>query len=374
MNTKPSLWLMVVMLMFPQIVETIYSPALSSIAQSFTVSDSQAAQTLSVYFLAFAIGVVVWGVIADKLGRRPTMIIGLCIYGCAALVAMLTESFTTVMVARALSAFGIAVGSVVTQTMLRDAFSGEELGKVFSIMGMGYSISPVLGMLLGGQLTAVGGHHYVFLTLFAMALVLFLFNLFKLPETQSKKQPLQIGSLVVRMLHDSQIWLSALLIASYNIALFSYYQLGSFTFLELGLGSEQFGYSGVALGFGSFLGSYLNKSLLSKKVSQLSMLKVSALLLTLGAVGVYTVLDTIWFVVPMILVVMSFGIAIPNLLSVALVDYKLQVGSAGALFGLMYYLLIGTGLALAGEVQNLGAVLIVCSGVTALVTLSRPCK
>ncbi|GAL16776.1 multidrug resistance protein D [Vibrio maritimus] len=28
MKTKPSLWLMVVMLMFPQIVETIYSPAL----------------------------------------------------------------------------------------------------------------------------------------------------------------------------------------------------------------------------------------------------------------------------------------------------------------------------------------------------------
>lgn len=28
MKTKPSLWLMVVILMFPQIVETIYSPAL----------------------------------------------------------------------------------------------------------------------------------------------------------------------------------------------------------------------------------------------------------------------------------------------------------------------------------------------------------
>ncbi|MCV5803008.1 MFS transporter, partial [Escherichia coli] len=90
------------------------------------------------------------GVLADKLGRRPTMLIGLFIYGCASLLATQTESFAVVMAARALSAFGIAVGSVVTQTMLRDAFDGQELSKVFSLMGMGISISPVVGMLLGG--------------------------------------------------------------------------------------------------------------------------------------------------------------------------------------------------------------------------------
>ncbi|MCR9662900.1 multidrug effflux MFS transporter [Vibrio parahaemolyticus] len=371
MNTKPSLWLMVVMLMFPQIVETIYSPALGSIAQSFSVSDSQAAQTLSVYFLAFAIGVVVWGILADKLGRRPTMIFGLFIYSSASLVAMQTESFSIIMVARGFSAFGIAVGSVVTQTMLRDAFSGEELGKVFSLMGIGISISPVLGMLLGGQLTTIGGHHYVFLALFMMALVLFLYNLFKLPETQKESQPLQLGNLSVCMLKDSHIWLSALLVALYNIALFSYYQLGAFTFGELGFSSAQFGYSGAVLGLGTLLGSYLNKALLSKQVSQRSLLWVSAMLLTIGAIGVYTMHDSIWFMGPMMLVVMSFGIAIPNVLSVALVDYKQQAGSAGALFGLLYYLLISGGLSLAGEIQDLGTVLIACGAVTVLVMLSR---
>lgn len=371
MNTKPSLWLMVVMLMFPQIVETIYSPALGSIAQSFSVSDAQAAQTLSVYFLAFAIGVLVWGILADKFGRRPTMIIGLFIYGCASLVAMQTESFSIIMVARAFSAFGIAVGSVVTQTMLRDAFSGEELGKVFSLMGMGISISPVLGMLLGGQLTSIGGHHYVFLALFVMAIMLFLYNLIKLPETQKESQSLQLGRLSLRMLKDSHICFSALLVALYNIALFSYYQLGAFTFEALGFSSAQFGYSGVVLGLGTLLGSYLNKTLLSKQVSQRSLLWISAMLLTIGAIGVYAMQGSIWFLAPMMLVVMSFGIAIPNVLSVALVDYKQQAGSAGALFGLLYYLLIGGGLALVGEVQNLGIVLIVCSAATVLVTTSR---
>ncbi|MDW3637726.1 multidrug effflux MFS transporter [Vibrio sp. 1291-1] len=362
MNTKPSLWLMLVMLMFPQIVETIYSPALSSIALSFDVNHAQAAQTLSIYFLAFAIGVVVWGVLADKLGRRPTMLIGLFIYGCASLLATQTESFAVVMAARALSAFGIAVGSVVTQTMLRDAFDGQELSKVFSLMGMGISISPVVGMLLGGQLTALGGYRYVFFALFLIALVLLAYNVIKLPETQKEQTPVRLHQLSWEMVRDARIWRSGLLVALYNIALFSYYQLGAFTFSALGYNSEQFGYSGMVLGLGTLLGSYLNKSLVSKNVRKSQLLWLSAVLLSLGSVGVLILSQSIWFVAPMVLVVMSYGIAIPNILSDALVDYKQQVGSAGALFGLMYYIMIGTGLAMAGTAQNLGVVLLVAVG------------
>ncbi|EGR2507399.1 multidrug efflux MFS transporter EmrD-3 [Vibrio cholerae] len=371
MKTKPSLWLMVIMLMFPQIVETIYSPVLGSIARSFSVSDAQAAQTLSVYFLAFALGVVIWGVLADKWGRRPTMLVGLLIYGSATFIAMQTDSFTILILARVFSAFGIAVGSVVTQTILRDVFSGHELRKVFSLMGIGISISPVLGMLLGGQLAFAGGHQLVFLALFFIALVLFVYNLCQLPETQQVKPKIALGCLVARMFKDKQVLLSALLVALYNVALFSYYQLGAFIFSDLGLDAEQFGYSGIALGLGSLIGSFLNKTLLAKQVPQRALLLLAALLLIMGTIGVSLTLDSIGFVAAMILVVIAYGMAIPNILSTALVEYKSQAGSAGALFGLLYYLLIGSGLALTGLVQHLGVVLLMCAGITLLATLAR---
>ncbi|HGF7185209.1 multidrug effflux MFS transporter [Vibrio cholerae] len=371
MKTKPSLCLMVIMLMFPQIVETIYSPVLGSIARSFSVSDAQAAQTLSVYFLAFALGVVIWGVLADKWGRRPTMLVGLLIYGSATFIAMQTDSFTILMLARVFSAFGIAVGSVVTQTILRDVFSGHELRRVFSLMGIGISISPVLGMLLGGQLAFAGGHQLVFLALFFIALVLFVYNLCQLPETQQVKPKIALGCLVARMFKDRQVLLSALLVALYNVALFSYYQLGAFIFSDLGLDAEQFGYSGIALGLGSLIGSFLNKTLLAKQVPQRALLLLAALLLIMGTIGVSLTLDSIGFVAAMILVVIAYGMAIPNILSTALVEYKSQAGSAGALFGLLYYLLIGSGLALTGLVQHLGVVLLMCAAITLLATLAR---
>lgn len=305
------------------------------------------------------------------MGRRPTMLVGLLIYRSATFIAMQTDSFTILMLARVFSAFGIAVGSVVTQTILRDVFSGHELRKVFSLMGIGISISPVLGMLLGGQLAFAGGHQLVFLALFFIALVLFVYNLCQLPETQQVKPKIALGCLVARMFKDRQVLLSALLVALYNVALFSYYQLGAFIFSDLGLDAEQFGYSGIALGLGSLIGSFLNKTLLAKQVPQRALLLLAALLLIMGTIGVSLTLDSIGFVAAMILVVIAYGMAIPNILSTALVEYKSQAGSAGALFGLLYYLLIGSGLALTGLVQRLGVVLLMCAGITLLATLAR---
>ncbi|MFM2600428.1 MFS transporter [Vibrio fortis] len=378
MKTKPSLWQMVLLLMLPQVAETIYSPALTSIADAYAVSYSQAAQTLSIYFGAFALGVVVWGVLADRLGRRITMLLGLMLFVVAASIAISTASFTILMMARALSAFGIAVGSVVTQTMLRDCFTGEELSKVFAYMGIGISISPVLGMLLGSQLSALGGHKWVFLALLLMALAALLHSLFTLPETKLSETKLSetnqpdtsvaLKSLALTMLKDRQIWLSALLVSAYNVALFSYYQLGAFTFAQMGMSNEQFGYSGAVLGLGTLVGSYLNKALLARGKTSQQLLRLAALLLLVGGIGVWLTQHQVTFLLLMMLVVMSFGVAIPNVLSKALINYRAQVGSVGALFGLLYYLLIGGGLALVGVGQNLGVSLAVCGVISVSAT------
>ncbi|MCV5372712.1 MFS transporter, partial [Escherichia coli] len=86
--------------------------------------------------------------------------------------------------------------------------------------------------------------------------------------------------------------------------------------------SSEFGYSGVVLGLGTFVGSLLNKFLLGKGRTQTSLLWIASILLLAGGFGVFWAQTSIWFLVPMLLVVMAFGIAIPNVLSAALVDYK----------------------------------------------------
>ena len=170
--------------------------------------------------------------------------------------------------AQALAAFGAAVGSVVTQTLLRDRFKGAELAQVFSVMGIALAASPAIGLFTGASLVQVFGYRGVVGCLLLLCLrLLWLWCLRTLPETrpQNVTTPALFETLW-RMLQDRDIWRSTLLVALFNIALFSYYSLGPFVFQRLGLSAQWFGYSGVILALGSGLGAWLNKRLLQSRV------------------------------------------------------------------------------------------------------------
>lgn len=352
---KPPILLMIVMMMAPQILETLYSPALTLITQEYGTSAEQASQTLSIYFVAFALGVAFWGWLSDRVGRRTAMLAGLVIYLLGAVVAVISHTFSVLMLARVMVAFGAAVGSVVTQTMMRDSYSGSELGRVFSVMGMALAISPILGMVSGGLLAGLGQSLYVFLGQLACAFVLLLWCWKSLPETLQQQSTSATRSTLVmwKVIKDRHIWLTALLVTGFNVMIFSYYSLAPFMFEQLGLTRQHFGYSGVLLAMGSFLGAYLNRVLINQQISGDKQILIAIMIALLSALSLLLLQESVWFVIACACVMVAFGLAIPNLLSQALVNYQGALGTAGALLGLIYYLFIGCGLALVGLSQHL---------------------
>ncbi|MCP3130083.1 multidrug effflux MFS transporter [Shewanella sp. KJ2020] len=385
MNIKPPLGLAVLLMMFPQIMETIYSPALPNIAESFAVSIAGASQTLSVYFIAFAIGVFCWGRLADIIGRRKAMLAGLVCYAIGSALALIVSDFSLLLLARVLLAFGAAVGSVITQTMMRDSYSGEELAKVFSVVGMSLGISPVIGLLLGSVLSAYWGYQGVFVALMVSAIVLLFLSVKLLPETKpAHTQKIAIGELAIKMLTDSGIIKNTLLVAAFNLMWFSYFSLAPFMFEAQGLSTLAFGTSGLLLGFGAFLGSYINKILLGRGYASAQLVRFASAIALVGGLGIWlfqsTVLglNNVYFLAPMLLIVIAYGIAIPNILSSALANYRAYAGSAGALFGLFYYILLGLGLGGAGIIHHLGMVVtfsaLLCVGLGVNLGLAHKAK
>lgn len=358
MQRKLTLTLVTSMMMFPQVVETIYSPALTHIADGFRVSAEMAAQTLSCYFFAFALGVVVWGRMCDVIGRRPTILSGLALYLLASLVALFSASFSVLLAARMLAAFGAAVGSVGTQTAIRDRFDGSELARVFSVMGIAVAVSPAIGVLSGALLTNYWGYQGVFGGLALLAALLLGYAGWQLPETRPQQvAPISFSGTLGRMIRDADIWHSALLVALFNICMFSYYQLAPFRFAALELPAQWFGYTGLVLAAGVGIGAAINTFLIGRRWPFTALLMLACTLSLIGGVLVLLLEETMWFVLPMMLVVMAYGIAIPNILARALRHYKDCTGTAGAILGLMYYLMLGGGLVLAGLSQQLGLVL-----------------
>ena len=354
--------LMVAAIMAPQVLETLYSPALTAIRADFNVSAAQASQTLSIYFFAFALGVAFWGVMCDRLGRRMTMLAGLSFYLGGAVMALLSNDFTLLLAARATIAFGAAVGSIVTQTMLRDVYQGHALGKIFATLSIALSVSPVLGMLAGGILVNWGGSMAIFAAQWVLALVLLIWCWASLPETQSADSSTvssaRSGWIILR---DRHIWSCALLVAGFNVMVFSYFSLAPFMFERLGLSSQQFGYSGIVLALGSLLGALVNRHLLARGIGAERQILMGSLLAFGAALALCYWQDSLMMLLPSMLITLAFGLAIPNVLSQALNNYRQQLGTAGAIFGLLYYLLIGAGLSLAALGQDLATTLLVCS-------------
>lgn len=371
-KTNP-LWLLTLLVMLPQFVETIYSPVLPMVQETFGVNEESTTLTISLYFIAFALGVAFWGVQCDRIGRKKSLEYGLITYGIGTFAAIFASDFMILLAARVISAFGIAVGSIVTQTILRDTYDKDHISKVFSWIGIGLSISPIIGMTTGSVLAASAVHQGVFITLYLVAVLFYVLSRKNISETYHSGKEINfqvLSGLLNRMLRDREIIRCCLLVMSFNILLFSYYSLAPFIFKEQQYSSYIFGYSSIILAAGTFIGAKLNRYLLLRNIvpkalitaSVISSFAASFLVWFLTGYGIY-------FLIPYFFIVMAFSMAIPNILSTALIHYKNETGSAGALLGLIYYVLIGSGLVSIGFIQNLGISCLIFSGIGILTLL-----
>ena len=85
----------------------ILLPALPIIRSTYTVSSEVAQLTLSLSMLAIAIGTLFFGPMSDKYGRKPIMLIGLCITIVGSIACWLANSIEWLIVGRFIQAFGL---------------------------------------------------------------------------------------------------------------------------------------------------------------------------------------------------------------------------------------------------------------------------
>lgn len=92
-----------------------------------------------------------WGTLADRIGRRPTLLIGLAGSAVAPIIFGMATSLPMAVAARALD--GIFCGNVgVTKTYLGDIVDRTNEARGFSMLAVCFSMGLVLGPVLGGQL------------------------------------------------------------------------------------------------------------------------------------------------------------------------------------------------------------------------------
>ncbi|MDD2828040.1 MAG: MFS transporter [Sulfuricurvum sp.] len=118
------------------------------------------------YALTQAIFQVPFGIMSDKIGRKPTLLLGLVIFLVGSIICAVSNDIYTLMAGRFLQGAG-AIGAVIP-AMISDLVNEESRGKAMALMGGTIAISFAAAMALGPVLAAGFG----FSSLFWIAAVL----------------------------------------------------------------------------------------------------------------------------------------------------------------------------------------------------------
>jgi len=343
----PSLMLIITLVGFPQISESIFTPVLPALSRALRVSASQVQLTMSSYFVAFAIGVLFWGQLADLVGRRPAMLAGIAVYLLGNIGLFASANFGWLIGWRCVQAFGASAGSVVTQTIMRESFSGMAGAKIFAQTSAAMALAPALGPLIGGLVQAWFGYRQVFSTLIGMAGLILLYSGWRLPETRpigmtagtTASTPVTLK----RLARDPVVWEYGFLIGGINGILFSYYAEAPFIFeTHFGFSTVQYGLLGLILAMASLVAALLVTQLLTThRPEQLILAGFS--LSTVAAVGLLLAAQfdqVVWLLVSIFMTFLGLNIALPNCLNRALIGYEAIMGRASGWFSLAYYLVV----------------------------------
>ena len=232
----------------------IYLPALPMLTQALGAPMRAAQLTMSALILAFGLAQMVWGPVADRVGRRPVLLLGLTCYCAASTGAALAGSIEALVVWRALQGAALAAAVVCARSIVRDLYEPEQGAQVMALALSGLGLIALGGPLAGGLLAAAWGWRAP-LVLVALAGLLTLgFVAWRLPETLGAPNPH-----ATRLLPLLRLWAAiarhpvflawALLVACTYGGLFTILAASSFIYIDV-LGLSPAGY-GAAMALGS---------------------------------------------------------------------------------------------------------------------------
>ena len=211
----------------------MYIPSLPEIAAKLSAPASQVQLTLSAFLVGFAIGQIFYGPISDKIGRKPTMIVGFALYVAATIACALSSSIGFLIAARLVQSLGAAGPIILARAIVRDLYEGPRATRELSVMASITGLGPVLAPIIGGVLQNNYGWRASFTATSLFGICVGTAAFFLLPETLKTPLPgsfsprhLMASFAIVWRNHSFRAY-SAILAAAYS-GIFAFVSASSF--------------------------------------------------------------------------------------------------------------------------------------------------
>ena len=146
----------------------MYTPAVPGMARYFDTDVSLVNMTLVGYYAFFALGMLVFGPMSDKHGRRPVLLAGVGLYSVSSAACALSPTIEFLIGARIAQALGAGAISAVCTAAVKDSFQTYHREKILSVIQVLFVVGPATAPVIGAGVVAVADWRMTFWILAAI--------------------------------------------------------------------------------------------------------------------------------------------------------------------------------------------------------------
>ena len=332
----------------------MYLPSLPDMRAALSADMDEVQLTLSLFVVGFALSQLVWGPLADRVGRRPVLLAGLSLFAAASVACALAPGIWTLVAARILQALGASVGIVVAPAIVRDIQADgpdarERSARLLAHVATARAIAPAVAPIAGGYLHHVFGWRATFVVECAFALLALGFVALRLGETLARPDPEATSPRRIagnaRLILGDRAWRANALAAAFcYCGLFAYLSGSPFVMIEMmGLSPAAYG-AFFAAGVAGYMAGTQASARLTMRLGAGRMVRLGGLVCagaglclvmvalarpTPGAGGIAAIL------VPVVLYMVGAGLLLPNAMAGAVSPFPRMAATASGLAGVL---------------------------------------
>ncbi|WPU22068.1 MFS transporter [Cedecea neteri] len=146
-------------------------------------SEALIGLAIGIYGLAQAVFQIPFGLLSDRIGRKPLIVGGLAIFVLGSIIAALSDSIWGVILGRALQGSGAIAAAVMA--LLSDLTREQNRTKAMAFIGVSFGVTFAIAMVLGPIITQALGLQALFWMIAVLATCGILITIWLVPNTET---------------------------------------------------------------------------------------------------------------------------------------------------------------------------------------------
>lgn len=343
-----NLWTTIVLVFLPMLGALcidMYLPAYPKIAASFGVGEDLVNLSVSTYLIGLGLGQIAYGLLADRFGKKPTLIAGVMLFIVSSFVCTVAPNITTFLIARMGQALGVCSCAVISYALVADIYKDKKSTKIFAILSGVGILSPVLAPSIGGCIVQFFDWRVIFMIITALGVVGLVNIILFIPETITHETRTYLAldtifanakKIMAHRVFRSCVFSAALLSAiTYTWVTFSPKVL----LTHFNVKPDDFGLFFLVPAIGSAIGAFLTAKFFHFREKSSMIIGLSLVGFSTGFLVLTVLLDM--FITPdlmIVLIAINFigtGIIFPHFVANAMALFSDNTGLASGIIGLI---------------------------------------